>query len=534
MKSLTRTIIVLVIISLMIGNFAPAQDAREQRIAEEPEQPAARRRAPEPVAPEPQPEPVPEPAPMPTPEPRPVPTPMPAPPGMFTISGMTGMGGVMMQGLPGNPVITNEYGFYSATVPNGFSGTVRPIKKGYTFEPTNIIYRRITNNRDNQNYVAKIMTFTISGRTGLSGVEMTGLPGFPVVTDQKGYYSAEVEYGWTGVVRPKKDGITFEPPEMRYSRVIRDLTNNDFSPKRISPAPMFARAGRRQVLIIPAKDIKAEELAAITEDLQVMSQIFDERFKEPQEIQGVFIDFGDFFGRDSRSTEAIYMQGYGVLFLMEVNFAFSPEPKAQEKEDEVTEDVDPIWQRTREKIFSRPGFGGSDFVAEEQYSADKIEQLKTELTRTLKHVANIRFIEENEAVILTVIGKARQPGGMYGYKSFRNSTPRTRTSSSRGRTSSRGRSSYGGGGAMGGGMGMGGTYGGGMGGMGGGMMGGMGGGMMMGGMGTGTMYSEDYSGAGSAAATVLIIAVEKSDVDEFARGNMNFEQFQKKVEIFTY
>lgn len=87
---------------------------------------------------------------------------------------------------------------------------------------------------------------------------------------------------------------------------------------------------------------------------------------------------------------------------------------------------------------------------------------------------------------------------------------------------------------MGGGMGMGGTYGGGMGGMGGGMMGGMGGGMMMGGMGMGTMYSEDYSGAGSAAATVLIIAAEKSDVDEFARGNMNFEQFQKKVDIFTY
>jgi hypothetical protein len=28
--------------------------------------------------------------------------------------------------------------------------------------------------------------------------------------------------------------------------------------------------------------------------------------------------------------------------------------------------------------------------------------------------------------------------------------------------------------------------------------------------------------------------VEKSDVDEFARGNMNFEQFQEKVEIFTY
>ena len=450
MKSLTRTIIVLVVVNLMMGNFALAQDAREQRIAEEPVQPAARSRAPVPV-------PAPHPAPVPPlPEPELVPTPM----------------------------------------------------------------------------TAQSRTVTISGRTGVSGVFMTGLPGNPV-TDENSFYSATVPTGFTGVVHPEKDGFIFEPSIMTYKRVMSDLTNQNYRPKKAGPTPMFARAGSRQALVI-SPNTKAEYLSAMTEDLQVMCHIFDERFIDPQEATGVFADFGDFFGRGSRSTEAIYIQEFGVLFLMEINFAFSPEPKAQEKEDELTKDVDPIWQRARQKIFTPQGFDGGDFAAEEQYSADKIEQLKTELTRTLKHVANIRFIEENEAVILTVIGKARQPGGMYGYQSFRNATPRTGTSISRRRPPSSSRGSYGGGGAMGGGMGMGGTYGGGMGGMGGGMMGGMGGGMMMGGMGMGTMYSEDYSGAGSAAATVLIIAAEKSDVDEFARGNMNFEQFQKKVDIFTY
>lgn len=79
-----------------------------------------------------------------------------------------------------------------------------------------------------------------------------------------------------------------------------------------------------------------------------------------------------------------------------------------------------------------------------------------------------------------------------------------------------------------------------MGGYGGGGMGGSygvsgrtGGGMMAGGD-MGAMYGEDYSGAGSSSATVLTIRAKKMDVDAFARGELDFEQFQEKVEIFTY
>ena len=42
------------------------------------------------------------------------------------------LSGVAMKGLPGNP-ITGDNGYYSAEVPHGWSGTVIPIKPGYTF-----------------------------------------------------------------------------------------------------------------------------------------------------------------------------------------------------------------------------------------------------------------------------------------------------------------------------------------------------------------------------------------------------------------
>jgi hypothetical protein len=386
--------------------------------------------------------------------------------------------------------------------------------------------------------------FTISGNVGLGGVIMHGLPGNPV-TDKNGYYRAEVPYGWYGKVMPNKDGFIFVPGSMTYSRIMEDCTNNNYNPKRIGPAaPTFSRAGSREVLVIPATNIKAENIADITEDLQIMTHIFDERFKQPQEIQGVFIDFGDFFGRDSRQTEAIYIQGYGAIFLMEVNFAFSPSAKTEEKQPEKTEDVDPIWQRTRQKIFSPPGFGDREFEMEQKYSADKIEQLKQELVRTLKHTANIRHLQPDEMIILTVIGKARQSGGMYGYGFSRGRTPGTRASSSRGRSSSRTESGMYGMGGMGGGMGGGyGVSGSMSGGMGGGMGGSsgfsggmtMGGGMMSGGM-MGGMggFKEDYSETGSAPATVLTIRVKKSDADDFAKGKLDFVKFQEKVDIFTY
>jgi hypothetical protein len=54
-------------------------------------------------------------------------------------------------------------------------------------------------------------------------------------------------------------------------------------------------------------------------------------------------------------------------------------------------------------------------------------------------------------------------------------------------------------------------------------MGGFGGGMMGG-----------YVGMGFPSSTILTIRAKKADVDEFARGELDFEEFQQTVEIFTY
>jgi len=145
---------------------------------------------------------------------------------MFTyqISGSAGLAGVVMKGLPGEPMTDNN-GLYTATVPHGWTGAATPDKPGYNFTPKSIPFTKVTASKDNQDFVGKVLSFTISGTTGTPGVTLSGLPGDPVSND-KGQYTAQVEYGFNELVTPRKDGFLFTPPSKQYTPVAQNQTQN--------------------------------------------------------------------------------------------------------------------------------------------------------------------------------------------------------------------------------------------------------------------------------------------------------------------
>jgi len=146
-----------------------------------------------------------------------------------TISGSAGVNGVTMKGLPGPPVVTDQSGFYTVTVDYGWKGTVTPYKEGFTFSPASKSYAKVTADMSNEDYVPTPITYTISGKVDMEGVEMSGLPGNPV-TGSDGTYSATVEYGWQGVITPIKEGYTFNPVNKEYPPVKTNLIQN-FAPE---------------------------------------------------------------------------------------------------------------------------------------------------------------------------------------------------------------------------------------------------------------------------------------------------------------
>ena len=233
------------------------------------------------------------------------------------------------------------------------------------------------------------------------------------------------------------------------------------------------------ILVIPSGQVKVENLAAITEDMSVMSRIFDKKLSQSNVLTSrgrLLVGVNTYLGRSDRLTEAIYLEGYGALFLMKINMLLSAPPEAQQKE-KVQEDTDPVWAQMRRQMYEpeevrRSRTGGRP---EEKYDAEKVETLKTNLIKTLKHAANIRGLKSDQLVILTVIGDGRRPASTV-----------TRFYSSYGRSTGSRR-------------------------------------------GVRTVPEVE---ADSLLPTVLTICAKKSDIDAFAKGELDYDQFRQRIEIF--
>ncbi|KPL24625.1 MAG: hypothetical protein AMJ75_03215 [Phycisphaerae bacterium SM1_79] len=301
-------------------------------------------------------------------------------------------------------------------------------------------------------------------------------------------------------VEPPTPPVLPEPTPVARAR---PRTPSSYRGRVVTPWPMAGQTTRPRILVIPAAEIEEKELAAIWEDMYVMAHIFDKKAKEPRLIRGVFVDFGEFFGRDSRSTEAIYLQGFGALFFMEVDLPISAAPKPeQEKAEKTEEDDDPTWQQARDEVFlSQARTTGSELGLEPEYGPEKVEQLKTELIKALKHAANIRNLKPNEWIILTVVGDAEQPSVAARQRLREELDRRLAQSDMEGYAAVGGYGGYGGSyGAVAG-------YGYGMGG---------------------------FGATSFPSATVLTIRAKKAHVDAFAKGQMDFDEFQQNVVVLTY
>jgi hypothetical protein len=457
----------------------------------------------------------------------------------FTISGSVGLPDVVMRGLPDDPT-TGVDGSYRVQVEYGWTGVVTPSKQGYEFEPGSREYRQVVADQKDQNYAAREITFTISdtiksGDEPVQGVHVTAEPGgFSVVTDANGRYSIHVPYGWSGKLTLSKEGFEFDPSEIRYNSVTSDVVDGRPVPSgggtgrfRGGMAPRLPRAvgaeSAGNVLIIPTRAVTPQQFAQIAEDMRVMLNILHEKLSESRPIGGMLPNYGDFFPGADGAVEALYVQRYAAIFMLRADFPLSAPTSQDQAEPQPTEPADPVWQRARDRLYApqSPGRYGAHSLPG-QADERSFDQFKEDLIQAFKHAANIRNMDPNELIILTVTRRSEAAfsgaGGGYG------------------------------GGGYGGGGGNGWVEGGGYG------SGGFGGSGGFSGTGsynfssgggsfqmdsrpqTGRAYGGRYSPAPAApgSAMVLTLQAKKVEVDAFAKGTLSFEQFRQRVKVFTY
>jgi len=254
------------------------------------------------------------------------------------------------------------------------------------------------------------------------------------------------------------------------------------------------------VLVVPAAEMKAEELAAIMQDMNIMARIFDKKLNYPLRlVEGETLVLGGllasgrgkhFISGDDKATKAIYVGGYGAVFFIKVNFPLSPPREV--KVEKIEEGVDPVWEQTKQEIYSSKEaratiVASPDNIALDEvlkslhartsrlpeYDAEKVDELNRKLTKTLKHAANIRGLKSQDFVVLAVTGTPQPVVITEIHYVHGDEAGKTIT------------------------------------------------------------VTPKMQEAESTSSTVLTIRVKKSDIDAFSKSELDFDQFQERVQILT-
>lgn len=234
------------------------------------------------------------------------------------------------------------------------------------------------------------------------------------------------------------------------------------------------------ILVVPTAQMKLEDLAEITEDMSIMSRILYKGLNQAHlttEKEKWFLGRYPWLAQGgSGKTEAVYLEGFGAMFLIKVNMLLSAPPEEEKEQQTAKEETDPVWSKVRQEMYEpeKAAESRTDDRPEEKYDAEKVESLKTNLIKTLKHATNIRGLQPDQLVILTVIGEVSQPA-----------TSLTQTFIYKGSTGS-----------------------------------------------SRIVRTLPEVEKDSLQPSVLTICAKKSDIDAFAKGQIDYDQFRKRIEMF--
>jgi len=244
-------------------------------------------------------------------------------------------------------------------------------------------------------------------------------------------------------------------------------------------AQPFGDQARATVLVIPTPELPAESLAELTEDLTVMCRIFDKALPSTRAsvaFSYVYGNRGDplryALGGQTAATQGLYLEGYGALFFVQVDYPLVPPEQKEQAQSKPQESGDPVWSQTIDEMTGRQSDEGREGRAGPVYDAQRVESLKKALIRTLAHATNIRTRRPQDNITL-VVGS---------FDDTRPAYPGAGAAAPDGRH--------------------------------------------------GVVRFESRTGSGTAprAAALMVLRVAKSDVDAFAQGQLTLPQFTEKVQ----
>ena len=224
-------------------------------------------------------------------------------------------------------------------------------------------------------------------------------------------------------------------------------------------------------------------LDGLTEDLNIMVHLLEKSLEGgfSEAVPAVKMGISMTLSSGSPSARALYLDGFGALFMIKVNFPLiGPDSGEEPKVDEA---ADSEWENARRELFggTRQAWENTEnYSPTGDFDAAQVEALKNGLLQTLKNASNIRSLKPEEFVSVTVFGT---PSVAHRSRKVKTNTPKP--DGSRARDSKR-------------------------------------------------AAETRQLDAGARMGTVMTIRVKKSDVDLFAQQKLSLDEFQPKATINSY
>lgn len=189
---------------------------------------------------------------------------------------------------------------------------------------------------------------------------------------------------------------------------------------------MRVRSGKsasRQIrtLVASPKAADPKELTQIEEDLAVMSRLLNKEVEkevgnDANRAMGIAISS---WGGETKAPEAIYLEGFGALFALNVNFPLVA-PAEEKDEKKAAAAADSEWDKARVEVFGGPDQGDPNQpgvlmlgmnAQPPAYDPDKVDALKSTVLSALRNAVNIRCLKPEDYVNVAVLSYPNRFGG---------------------------------------------------------------------------------------------------------------------------
>ncbi len=175
------------------------------------------------------------------------------------------------------------------------------------------------------------------------------------------------------------------------------------------PLSLSQEYTRDNVLVVPTPDLPPASVADLTQDLAVMCRIFGTSVPfttsgkpavRPARNDDVF--YGIVIGPMTRGAQALYLDGYGALFFLHVDYPLVPTEPQEQTQAKTPESTDTVWTRTVQEMTGQAGDEQPTARNAPTYDARRVEELRQALLKTLVHGANIRMRPQD--LVTLVVG----------------------------------------------------------------------------------------------------------------------------------